>query len=46
MVSAAKKETIYAQGEASTRCFMFQSGKVRLTVVVRDGGYARHIEPR
>jgi CRP-like cAMP-binding protein len=37
IVSAAKKDLIYAQGAASDSVFYIQSGKVRLTVVATDG---------
>src|ERR1700694_2301730 len=37
IVTAAKKQTIYAQGAACDAVFYIQSGKVRLTVVSAIG---------
>src|SRR6202140_3361401 len=37
ILSLAKKETIFAQGDAADAVFYFQKGKVRLTVVSKIG---------
>src|SRR5579884_1326494 len=37
IVSVAKKQTIYAQGAACDAVFYIQKGKVRLTVVAKNG---------
>jgi CRP-like cAMP-binding protein len=37
IVSVAKKQTIYAQGAACDAVFYIQAGKVRLTVVAKNG---------
>ncbi len=37
VLSFSKKQTIYTQGDAADAIFYIQSGKVRLTVVSRDG---------
>src|SRR6202162_1663801 len=37
MVPVAKKQTIYAQGAACDAVFYIQTGKVRLTVVAKNG---------
>ena len=37
IVPVAKKQTIYAQGAACDAVFYIQTGKVRLTVVAKNG---------
>jgi CRP/FNR family cyclic AMP-dependent transcriptional regulator len=37
IVSALTKETIFAQGDSSDSVFYIQKGKIKLTVVERNG---------
>jgi len=41
IVSVAKKQTVYAQGAACDAVFYIQAGKVRLTVVAKNGKEVR-----